>query len=72
MKIVVVLDGNEKEGYTVTCPALPGCISEGDTKEQAIRNIKEAIELYLRAVTKEQLLLAKEKAQKVETFEVAV
>ena len=72
MKIVVVLDGNEKEGYTVTCPALPGCISEGDTKEQAIRNIKEAIELYLRTVTKEQLLLAKEKARKVETFEVAV
>lgn len=72
MKILVVLDGNEKEGYTVICPALPGCISEGDTKEQAIRNIKEAIGLYLRAVTKEHLLLAKEKARKVETFEVAV
>lgn len=72
MKIIVVLDGNEKEGYTVTCPALPGCISEGDTKGQAIKNIKEAIRLYLRAVTKEHFLLAKEKAQKVETLEVAV
>lgn len=72
MKIVVVLDGNEKEGYTVTCPALPGCISEGDTKEQALNNIKEAIKLYLRAVTKENLLLAKEKARKLETVEVAV
>jgi predicted RNase H-like HicB family nuclease len=72
MKIVVVLDGNEKEGYTATCPALPGCISEGDTKEQAVNNIKEAIKLYLRAVTKEHLLLAKEKARKLETVEVAV
>jgi predicted RNase H-like HicB family nuclease len=67
MKIVIVLDGNEKEGYTATCPLLPGCISEGDTKEQAIDNIKEAIKLYLRAVSKEHLLLAKEKAHKLES-----
>ena len=72
MKILIVLDGNEKEGYTATCPALPGCISEGDTKEEAIGNVKEAIKLYLRAVTNEQLLLAKEKARKLETVEVAV
>jgi len=34
-------------GYTVTIPALPGCISEGDTFEEALANIKEAAELYL-------------------------
>lgn len=34
-------------GYTVTVPALPGCISEGDTFEEALSNIKEAMELYL-------------------------
>lgn len=34
-------------GYTVTIPALPGCISEGDTFEEALRNIQEAAELYL-------------------------
>lgn len=34
-------------GYTVTVPALPGCISEGDTFEEAFANIKEAMELYL-------------------------
>lgn len=72
MEIVIVLDGNEKEGYTATCPALPGCISEGDTKKKAIEHIKEAIKLYMRAVTKEHLLLAKEKARKLETIEVAV
>ena len=72
MNITVILDGNEKDGYTATCPALPGCISEGDTKQDALENIKEAIALYLRAVTKEHLLLAGEKAQKMETLEVAV
>jgi predicted RNase H-like HicB family nuclease len=34
-------------GYTVTIPALPGCISEGDTFESALENIQEAAELYL-------------------------
>ncbi|OPZ86027.1 MAG: hypothetical protein BWY76_01140 [bacterium ADurb.Bin429] len=37
----------EEGGFTVTCPALPGCISEGDTREEALANIKDAIEAYL-------------------------
>jgi len=41
-------------GYTVTVPALPGCISEGDTYEQARLNIKEAIELYLEVALKDR------------------
>lgn len=39
-------------GYTVTVPALPGCVSEGDTFEKAAKNIKEAIELYLEIALK--------------------
>jgi len=50
MKLRVVLEPSEEGGYTVTVPALPGCISEGDTKEEALRNIREAIELYLEPV----------------------
>lgn len=42
-----VFEPQEEGGYTVTIPALPGCISEGDTFEQALVNIKEAAELYL-------------------------
>ena len=34
-------------GFTVSVPALPGCISEGVDREEALKNIKEAIELYL-------------------------
>jgi len=47
----VVLELNEKGGYTVHVPLLPGCISEGDTREEALANIKEAIELYIESLT---------------------
>ncbi len=50
MKLKVVLETSEEGGYTVYVPALPGCISEGDTKEEALANIREAIELYLEPV----------------------
>lgn len=47
MELKIVLDEQEEGGYTIYVPALPGCISEGETIEEAIKNIKEAIELYL-------------------------
>jgi predicted RNase H-like HicB family nuclease len=53
MTYKVILEEAEESGYTVTCPALPGCISEGDTKDEAIQNIQEAIRLYLRATERE-------------------
>lgn len=39
----------EEGGFTVTVPALPGCITEGDTEADALTHAKEAIELYLEA-----------------------
>ncbi len=50
MNLTVVLEPGEDGGYTVTVPSLPGCISEGDTRDEALANIREAIELYLEAV----------------------
>ncbi len=50
MKVKVVLVPAEEGGYTVYIPALPGCISEGDTREEALENIKEAFALYLEPV----------------------
>ncbi|MBI5563173.1 MAG: type II toxin-antitoxin system HicB family antitoxin [Deltaproteobacteria bacterium] len=47
MKIKVVLEPSDEGGYTVVVPALPGCISEGDTVEEALADIRETIELYL-------------------------
>ena len=49
-KFRVLLEPNESGGYTVTVPLLPGCITEGDTKAEALANIKEAIELYIESL----------------------
>ncbi len=56
MRLKVVLEPSEEGGYTVYVPSLPGCISEGDTIEEALRNIKEAIELYLEPIEDELIL----------------
>ena len=50
MKLKVVLEPSDDGGFTVFVPALPGCISEGESKEEAIKNIREAIQLYLEPV----------------------
>ena len=49
MKYRVVLERNE-EGYAIWCPGLPGCWSQGDTEQDALENIKDAIETYLATV----------------------
>ncbi len=65
MNYTVVLEEAEEGGYTVTVPALPGCISEGDNYDEALENIKDAIQLYLRAVAKEVEQLKKQKNLKL-------
>lgn len=50
MKLKILLEPSEEGGFTAIVPSLPGCISEGDTREEALRNIREAIELYLEPV----------------------
>jgi predicted RNase H-like HicB family nuclease len=50
MKLKVVLEKSDEGGYTIHVPSLPGCISEGDTFDEAFRNIREAILLYLEPV----------------------
>jgi predicted RNase H-like HicB family nuclease len=50
MKFRVILEPSEEDGYTVIVPSLPGCVSEGNTREEALKNIREAIELYLEPV----------------------
>ena len=46
MPYEIILEPCEEGGFTATVPALPGCISEGDTEAEAMANIQEAIELY--------------------------
>ena len=47
MKLKIILEKSDEGGFTAYVPSLPGCISEGNTEEEAIKNIQEAIELYL-------------------------
>ncbi len=47
MKFKVIIKEGEDGWYVVEVPSLPGCISQGKTKKEALNNIKEAIELYL-------------------------
>ncbi len=54
MKLKVILEPSEEGGYTAIVPSLPGCISEGNTKQEALTNIREAIELYLEPVEDDQ------------------
>ncbi len=63
MRYKVLLQKSE-EGYSIGCPGLPGCWSQGDTEEEALANIREAIQEYLAAVI--------ELAQDAEVREVEV
>lgn len=50
MKLKIVLEPSEDGGFSAVAPSLPGCISEGDTRDEPLNNIRDAIELYLEDV----------------------
>lgn len=49
MKYKIILNKSEK-GYSVSCPSLPGCWSQGDTEQEAMENIRDAIQEYQTAI----------------------
>jgi len=61
-RFTVILRVEKEGGYSVQCLELPGALSEGETKEEALRNIREAIKGYLEAFPEEseRLRLKKE------------
>ena len=67
MNLRVILESSDEGGFTAIVPSLPGCISEGDTREEALANIREAIELYLEPVEDDTAGM-----EKAEQLEVAV
>ena len=50
MMLKIVLEESDEGGFTAYVPSLPGCISEGENEEEAMENIREAIELYLEPI----------------------
>jgi predicted RNase H-like HicB family nuclease len=57
----VILYPGENDFWVAECPSLPGCVSQGDTKENAIRNIREAIEGYVLALEEDSLAVPPER-----------
>jgi len=66
MKFKVIIQEAEEGGYIVSCPALPGCHSQGETIEEALENIKEAIIGCLESLAEERLKQLGEKGRVVE------
>jgi len=73
LKYTVVFEPSEEGGYVASVPALPGCMSQGDTFEQAVRMIKDAISGYLAVLKEKGEKLPKESEEvvisKVEVFQ---
>ena len=56
MHFKVVLEKDEEVGgYIISCPSLPGCYSQGDTVEEALENIKEAIQACLESLAEDEI-----------------
>ena len=66
MILQVVLEPSDEGGFTVYVPSLPGCVSEGDSLQEALSNIKEAIELYLEPVDDDMLQFGSGKGEILE------
>ena len=67
MNLKIILEPSDEGGYTAIVPSLPGGISEGNNREEALKNIKEAIELYLEPVEDDNVF-----NPKAEELEIAV
>ena len=70
MRYTVILESGRESGYVAICPALPGCVSQGRTKRDARKNVKEAIEAYIEALLEDGLTVPIE--QGLETVEIEI
>ncbi len=55
MKYTVIIEKGRESGYVAYVPALRGCVSQGESKEEALANIKEAIQVYIKALKEDGL-----------------
>jgi predicted RNase H-like HicB family nuclease len=67
MKFIVSIDRDEDGVWVAECPSIPGCVSQGKTREEALENVREAIELCLEVRADQGLPLTVETRQ-VEVF----
>jgi predicted RNase H-like HicB family nuclease len=69
----IVLEKDEDGWIVATCPSLPGCVSQGRTEKQALKNMKEAIELHLQSLAEDGIPIQSKRGNKKEvTLSVAI
>ena len=71
MKYTVIIEKDQESGFTVHVPALRGCLSQGETREEALANVKEAIEVYIEALLEDGLTVPTEVGREAVEIEVA-
>jgi len=71
MKYTIIIEKGNESGYAAYAPALKGCVSQGMTKAEATRNIKEAIEVYIEALLEDGLPVPTEVGKDTIELEVA-
>lgn len=70
MRYTVIIESGREAGYVAVCPVLPGCVSQGRTKREVLKNIREAIEVYIESLLEDGLPVAVERGR--ETVEIEV
>lgn len=71
-KFKVILEHEPEGGYSIYVPSLPGCHTQGDTVEEALANVKEAIECYIESLQKDGLPVPEPTEEIVDEVEVKV
>jgi antitoxin HicB len=71
MKYTIIIEKGRESGYVAYAPALKGCVSQGRTKTETMKNIKEAIEVYIEALLEDGLIVPTEVGKDVIELEVA-
>jgi predicted RNase H-like HicB family nuclease len=70
MKYTVVIEKGRESGYVAYVPALHGCVSQGENQQEALRNIKEAMEAYAEALLEDGLALPTEAGKEFVELEI--
>ncbi len=71
MKYTIIIEKGRESGYVAYAPALKGCVSQGKTREEALKNIKEAMEVYVKALLEDGLPVPTEVGKDTIELEVA-
>jgi len=71
MKYTIIIEKGNESGYVAYAPALKGCVSQGETKAEVLKNIKEAMEAYVEALLEDGLPVPTEVGKDTVELEIA-